>query len=68
MGMELQELEIVINENGETTIRVRGVHGAECRDVTKELEEQLGTLRERELTGEYYESRHEEERTRLMRG
>jgi len=36
--------------------------------VTKDLEEQLGTLRERELTAEYYESCHEEERTRLKRG
>jgi len=65
--MDLQELEIIIGENGETRIRVRGVRGPECKEVTRELEEQLGDLQEQQFTGEYYETCREKERERLKR-
>lgn len=40
--MELQEIEVVIGEDGQVQIQVRGVKGLKCLELTKELEEALG--------------------------
>ena len=52
--MDSQEMEITISPKGEVQIQVKGVHGAGCVDLTKGLEDGLGTVEERKLTGEYY--------------
>jgi hypothetical protein len=48
-------MEISISPTGEVKIQVKGVHGAGCLDLTKELENQLGAVEDRQLSAEYYE-------------
>jgi hypothetical protein len=51
--MELQEIEVVIDEDGETQIEVRGVKGTSCLELTEDLEAALGgEVEEREMTPE----------------
>lgn len=40
--MNLEEVEITINKNGEVEIHVRGAKGKECLALTADLEESLG--------------------------
>ncbi len=47
--MDVQEIEVTINKNGQVEIQVRGVKGLQCLDITAPLEQALGgkvTLRE----------------------
>lgn len=56
MGLDLHEIEVFIDKNGEVVIQVRGVKGKQCLDLTAPLEELLGNqVKERELTYEAYE-------------
>lgn len=48
-------MEITISPAGEVKIQVKGVSGAGCLDLTKDLEQQLGAVEDRELKSEYYE-------------
>jgi len=51
--MEIQEIEITIEKNGQVKLHVRGAKGATCLDLTQELEQALGgELLERQLTPE----------------
>lgn len=51
--MELQEIEVVIDPDGATRIKVRGVGGPGCLDVTEALEAALGgQVVAREMTAE----------------
>lgn len=51
--MDIQEIEIIINKRGHVELRVRGVKGKKCLQLTKELEESLGSnLIDREMTPE----------------
>ena len=58
--MEMQEMEIAISPTGEVKIQVKGVAGDACLDLTKSLEQQLGTVEERQLTSEYYEQQQQQ--------
>jgi hypothetical protein len=40
--MDVQEMEITINKNGQVEVHVRGVKGDACLQLTKELEAALG--------------------------
>lgn len=66
--MEIQELEIIIDSNGITTIHVNGVKGSGCETLTKNLESRIGDVKEKNLTPEHFEEsnevRVEETRTR----
>ncbi|MCE1255066.1 MAG: DUF2997 domain-containing protein [Anaerolineae bacterium] len=42
--MDVQEIEVVIDKNGQVNIQVRGVKGTACLDITREMEEALGNL------------------------
>jgi hypothetical protein len=53
--MELQELEIQMDCEGNVTLHVRGVKGEECIMITKRIEESLGETVERTLSGEFYQ-------------
>jgi hypothetical protein len=53
--MEMQELEITIDKNGRVQVSVRGVRGEGCLLLTKELENAIGIVEERNHTAEYYE-------------
>lgn len=56
-----QELEISITPEGEVKIEVKGVKGASCLDVTKDIEEALGVVKSRENTSEYYQQEQEQQ-------
>ncbi len=51
--MDLQEIEVTIERNGEVRIEVRGVKGRSCIELTEDVIEALGgEVAERELTSE----------------
>jgi len=52
---EKQELEITISEDGEVSINVLGAKGKNCMDMTKDLEDALGLVTNREMKSSYYE-------------
>lgn len=54
--MDLQELEIQVDRDGNVTVHVKGVKGEECLALTKSIEEALGRVTERSLTHEHYEN------------
>ncbi len=54
--MEIQEIEITIDKNGQVVLHVRGAKGMVCQDITKVLEKALvGEVLERQLTPEALE-------------
>ena len=51
--MELQEIDVFIEKDGQVKIEVRGVKGTSCLDLTKNLEAVLGSQTvAREMTPE----------------
>lgn len=51
--MELQEIDVFVEKDGQVKIEVRGVKGMSCLDLTKDLEAVLGDrIANRELTPE----------------
>ncbi|HEU17424.1 MAG TPA: DUF2997 domain-containing protein [Methanolinea sp.] len=54
LKMEMQELEIIVESDGNTIIHVKGAKGSECLDITGALEERLGTVTDRTFTADYY--------------
>jgi hypothetical protein len=55
--MELQEVEVIIDRNGQVRVEVRGVKGMSCLDVTRGLEAALGgQIQDRQLTSEAYDT------------
>ena len=40
--MNLEEIEITINKNGQVEVHERGVQGKKCLELTRELEQALG--------------------------
>lgn len=53
--MEMQELDITVDTEGKVSVKVKGVKGPQCVELTRMLEEALGELEDRTYTGEYYE-------------
>ena len=52
----LQEIEVLIRPDGRVQVRVRGIKGKGCRDLTEELERYLGgRVLHRRQTDEYRE-------------
>ena len=54
--MRRRDVEITIDRDGNVQMRVRGMKGKACLDLTAALEQGLGEVSGRELTQEYYES------------
>jgi Protein of unknown function (DUF2997) len=55
--MELQEIDVFIENDGQVRIEVRGVKGTSCLEITAALEQALGgQITEREMTGESFET------------
>lgn len=51
--MELQEIDVFVEKDGQLRIEVHGVKGTSCLDLTKDLEAVLGDrIANRELTPE----------------
>lgn len=53
MGVR-HELDIEIGPDGEISMKVKGASGSECLDLTRDLEEALGLVSQREKTSEFY--------------
>ncbi len=51
-----QELEISITAEGEVSINVIGAKGKKCLDLTKDFEEAIGIVTERETKPSFYEN------------
>ena len=52
--VDKQELEITIDDDGNVTIKVVGVAGPDCLKLTKEIEEALGIVVDRQRTNDFY--------------
>jgi hypothetical protein len=53
---DTQEIEVIIRPDGQVRLRVRGVKGSSCLELTGELERYLGgRVLHREQTDEYHE-------------
>jgi hypothetical protein len=51
--MEIQEIEVIIDKNGEVKIQVHGAKGTTCLDLTADLEAALaGEVISREMTSD----------------
>ena len=54
--MQMQELEVLIDAEGNVSVAVRGLKGKSCVDLTRPLEDALGAeIASRSYTAEYYE-------------
>lgn len=60
-----REIQFTIDDNGEVSIQVIGVKGAECERITREIELALGVVSSRQHTSEYYQ---EVEKTTVVEG
>jgi hypothetical protein len=59
--MELQEIDVFIEKDGQVKIEIRGVKGMSCVDLTKDLEAVLGNqIAAREMTSEANEMGQEQ--------
>ena len=54
--MDMQELEIIVDETGKVSVKVTGAKGDQCLELTRPLEEALGTVEQREYTADYYQT------------
>jgi hypothetical protein len=48
------EFDITIGKDGKVKVKVHGVSGKECTDLTDMLRQIVGKEESRQLTGEYY--------------
>lgn len=48
-------IEIIVSRTGETSLSVQGVKGANCKDLTKQLESMLGQQIASANTAEFFE-------------
>ena len=56
MDAKKTEIAFQIGPDGTVTFEVKGVKGADCLDLTREIEEELGVVIQRDKTSEYYEA------------
>ena len=55
--MEVQEIDVFIEKNGQVQVEVHGVKGMVCLDLTKDLEKALGgEIEERKMHHEAYDA------------
>ena len=52
--MEQQKLKFTIRQDGYVTEEVFGAIGNQCQEITKSIEEKLGTLETRQFKPEFY--------------
>lgn len=52
--MDIEEIEVTINKNGQVILHVKGAKGETCLELTDDLEKTLGNLvLERKMTAEF---------------
>lgn len=60
--MDLQEVVITIEKDGQVKLEVKGVKGPSCLDLTKGLEEALGgQIDSRDFKPEFYEDQQNDQ-------
>jgi len=52
-----QELNITIAKDGKVQIKVNGVDGPKCLELTRDLEQMLGVVTITEKTSDYYKEK-----------
>ena len=68
-AVEMQEITVVIEKDGQVRVEVRGVKGTSCLDVTRGLEEALGgQVEDRQMTPEAQEVGEEARQQQFNRG
>lgn len=50
------EVELFISEDGELKVHIKGIKGPGCLKTMDSLVKEIGTIKEKNLTSEYYES------------
>ena len=50
-----QELELFISDDGELKVHIKGIKGQGCLKTLESLVKDIGFVKGKELTGEYYE-------------
>jgi len=50
-----KSITFTIDDNGEVKIEVKGAPGEDCMKLTKEIEEALGLVEERQMTSEFFQ-------------
>jgi len=73
LTVERHELEIVIDQQGRVTVEVKGAKGPACLEYVELFEKNVGQVKSKTLTPEYYEPPRkaglaDTERTRARRG
>ena len=53
---EPQRIKLCSSQDGTVTEEVMGVKGTQCLNLTEKIEEQLGDIKWRKETSEYYEN------------
>jgi len=56
-----QQIEFIIRPDGTVEEKITGVNGPECEDITRTIEDALGTVVNRERTSAYYNQSEEQE-------
>lgn len=51
-----QEIELFISDDGDLKVHIKGMKGPGCLKVLEALTSEIGSEKERTLTGEYYAS------------
>jgi len=51
-----EQITIIIDRHGKSTIKVHGAAGARCLALTDNLEKEIGQRLERQKTSEFYQS------------
>ena len=66
--MQHQQIKFNIQQDGTLTEEVIGVTGAECLDLTKRVEDKLGSVLWRQTSTDYYQPVATEENVSLQQG
>ena len=61
-------IDFTIHPDGSVSFEVKGTKGADCLELTREIEEELGLVTSREKTSEYYEESVSEQDQVLVAG
>ena len=64
--MSQETIKFNIRQDGTVTEEVMGVVGNECENLTKKIEDRLGSLSYREVKPEYYQTVTTEEKVSLQ--
>ena len=50
----MEEIEIIVDKNGDVKVEGKGIVGPDCESLTKEIEQALGDVSSRQKKAEYH--------------